>query len=149
MLILMGLPIAQALLGEQVEGHGCTLDGGGSLGRRHTQQPWAQTHAAAARRHPTSGGAGRRLRSDRGWFGILAPGRDRPPGKLRCPEWPRCIKRTCQGLLSVRRTKSWISSSLTPPRRTQLIFKISNPASSAARIPERTASSPSTRVMAW
>lgn len=38
MLILMGLPIAQALLGEQVEGHGCTLDGGGSLGRRHTQQ---------------------------------------------------------------------------------------------------------------
>ncbi len=38
MLILMGLPIAQVLLGEQVEGHGCTLDGGGSPGRRYTQQ---------------------------------------------------------------------------------------------------------------
>ena len=38
MLILMGLPIAQALLREQIEGHGCTLGGSGSLGRRHTQQ---------------------------------------------------------------------------------------------------------------
>ena len=37
MLILMGLPIAQALLREQVEGYDCTLGGGGSLGRRPTQ----------------------------------------------------------------------------------------------------------------
>ena len=57
------------------------------------------------------------------------------------------MKRTCHGCVSVRAAKSAISSSLTPPRSTQLSLRFWKPALCAASSPRSTSASEPTRVM--